>query len=233
MVRLSLIIPVVNEAENLRHTLPLLLARSTPDFIKEIIVVDGGSTDNSIQVATALGARVIRADRGRANQMNAGAAIATGEILYFLHADTLPPEGFDRAILNACSATEPTEVAGCFRLKFDWNHPVLTFFAWWTRVAHPICRGGDQSLFVPRSWFFELGGYNERYRVYEDNEFIRRLCKAYPFTILSSSVITSARKYREVGVWRLQYHFACIHLLYYLGKSPEDLFAYYTKNIAC
>lgn len=231
-MRISLIIPVIDEAKNLRHTLPLLHTRSTSDGIKEIIVVDGGSTDNSIQVAQEFGARVIRANRGRARQMNAGAVAATGEILYFLHADTLPPEGFDRAILKACGFTTESFAAGCFRMRFDWNHSVLNFFAWWTRIDHPVCRGGDQSLFVPKSWFTSLGGYNEDYRIYEDNEFIRRLGKAYPFIILKSTVVTSARKYRELGVWRLQYHFARIHLLFYSGKSPERLFAYYTKNIA-
>lgn len=234
MVRISLIIPVVNEAKNLRHTLPLLQARCTTDSVTEIIVVDGGSSDESIQVAGEAGARVIQSDRGRAKQMNAGAAAASGELLYFLHADTLPPEGYDQSIQDACviHSENPTLTAGCFRLKFDWNHTVLNFFAWWTRVNHPICRGGDQSLFVPRSWFNQLGGFDEAYRIYEDNEFIRRLSKAYPFKILKSSVITSARKYRELGVWRLQYHFARIHLLYYLGKSPEVLHSYYSKHIA-
>jgi GT2 family glycosyltransferase len=166
--------------------------------------------------------------------MNAGAAAASGELLYFLHADTLPPEGYDRSLLNACdlnSEIGPALTAGCFRLKFDWNHPILNFFAWWTRVNHSVCRGGDQSLFVPRSWFTQLGGFDEAYCIYEDNEFIRRLSKVYPFKILKSSVITSARKYRELGVWRLQYHFARIHLLYYLGKSPEVLHDYYSKHI--
>ncbi|SFR39119.1 transferase 2, rSAM/selenodomain-associated [Robiginitalea myxolifaciens] len=235
MVRISLIIPVVDEAKNLRHTLPLLRARCITDAVTEIIVVDGGSSDESIRVAREAGARVIQSDRGRAKQMNAGAAAASGELLYFLHADTLPPEGFDRSIQDAChfnSEKKPALTSGCFRLKFDWNHPVLNFFAWWTRINHPICRGGDQSLFVPKSWFTQLGGFDETYRIYEDNEFIRRLSKAYPFEILKSSVITSARKYRELGVWRLQYHFARIHFLYYLGKSPEVMYGYYSRHIA-
>jgi rSAM/selenodomain-associated transferase 2 len=227
--RISLIIPVLNEAEALKALLPYLREHAQTGALHEIIVVDGGSTDPSAAIAEAHGARVIRSQAGRAWQMNAGARQAQGDILYFLHADTFPPAGYDRLILQAMA---PRPVAGCFRLAFDQPGYFLGFFAWFTRLNWPICRGGDQSLFLPARWFEELGGFNEAYRVYEDNELTGRLYRHFEFRVLPESVTTSARRYREVGMLRLQYHFAVIHLKKWLGSSPEALYRYYQKKIA-
>lgn len=229
MTRISLIIPVLNEAEALGALLPYLHQHAQNGAVCEILVADGGSTDLSVEVAEAHGARVIRSEAGRARQMNAGARQAQGEVLYFLHADTFPPPGYDRHILDAL-ARGP--VAGCFRLRFDDPGVILGFFAWFTRLNWPICRGGDQSLFLPAPWFAELGGFNEAFRIYEDNELTGRLCRRYEFVVLRERVITSARRYREIGTLRLQYHFAVIHLKRWLGSSPEALYRYYRKKIA-
>ena len=230
MSRISLIIPVLNEAEALRALLPYLREQAqTSDALCEIVVADGGSTDQSVAIAEAHGARVVRSEAGRARQMNAGARQALGEILYFLHADTFPPPRYDRLIMQA-TAREP--VAGCFRLAFDRPGTVLRFFAWFTRLNWPICRGGDQSLFLPAAWFEALGGFNEAFRIYEDNELTGRLYRRYGFVVLPQTVTTSTRRYREVGTLRLQYYFAVIHLKKWLGSSPEALYRYYRKKIA-
>lgn len=229
MNRISLIIPVLNEADGLSRLLPYLNKHSVTDSICEFLVVDGGSTDGSRETAERYGARVIRSEKGRARQMNTGAGEAKGNILYFLHADSFPPAGYDLHILQA-NAAGP--VSGCFRLKFDDPNRVLGFFAWFTRLNILLCRGGDQSLFIPADWFRELGGFNEAYQVYEDNEFIQRIYRRYTFKVLLPYVVTSARKYRRIGVWKLQYYFGVIHLLKFLGARPEVLYRYYRKKIA-
>ena len=227
-MEISVIIPVLNEAERLATLLPELRKRSETGAVSEIIVVDGGSGDGSPEVAASNGARVLNAAKGRARQLNEGARSARGEIFYFLHADSLPPYGYDRWILQAM---DDGPQAGCFRLWFDPPHWFLNAFAWCTRINHPICRGGDQSLFVPRLWFEESGGFDEAFQIYEDNEFIGRLYREFSFRVLPAYVTTSARRYESVGMFRLQYHYSMIHLKRILGFPPEVLYAYYQKHI--
>ncbi|TDQ33298.1 TIGR04283 family arsenosugar biosynthesis glycosyltransferase [Zeaxanthinibacter enoshimensis] len=225
---LSIIIPVLDESDVLPGLLAHLEQVKSGEFHLETIVVDGGSRDGSAEIAAQLGARVIDAPRGRARQMNAGAMAAFGKTLYFLHADTLPPKNFDQKIRDSIS---PGRLAGCFRMRFDDGHPVLRFFAWCSRINLRICRGGDQSLFIDKEFFKSTGGFNTSYNIYEDSEFIGRLYDLTRFTIVADHVVTSARKYRVVGVWRLQFHFGMIHLKKFLGASPEQLFSYYSRNI--
>ncbi|MFD2099753.1 TIGR04283 family arsenosugar biosynthesis glycosyltransferase [Flagellimonas iocasae] len=225
---ISIIIPVLNEELCLGELLHHLAHTSTPTHIREIICVDGGSTDKTLKIAAQHGAKVVSSERGRAKQMNLGAELAEGEILYFLHADTFPPKNFDQSILKA---VEGGFMAGCFRMKFDTKNLFLRFFAWFSRVNLLLCRGGDQSLFVEKQLFEKTNGFNEAYHIYEDTEFIGRLYKNAKFKVLPDYVITSARKYREIGVLKLQFHFAVIHLKKYLGAGPEELYRYYRKNI--
>ena len=211
--------------------------------IAEILVVDGGSRDDTVKKAIRHGARVITAEKGRAVQMNTGASKARGEILYFLHVDTLPPKGFDQQIINAVSlgalyalfalinAVDQGYETGCFRMRFDTKNPFLQLFAYLSRINHTLCRGGDQSLFVTKSIFEEEKGFNEAYLIYEDSELIRRLYQKTAFKVLKDSVVTSARKYREKGWLKVQFHFAMIHFKYYLGTDPETLYAYYKNRL--
>jgi rSAM/selenodomain-associated transferase 2 len=228
-MEISIIIPVLNEADRLETLIPELRKRAKTRAISEIIVVDGGSRDRSTEVAQSKGALVAQAPKGRACQMNAGAGLARGEILYFLHADSLPPVAYDQWILQAM---EKGPISGCFRLRFDPPHWFLDAFAWCTRINHPLCRGGDQSLFVPRHWFEQSGGFDEAFKIYEDNEFIGRLYRDFSFRVIPACLTTSSRRYEKVGIFRLQYHYSIIHLKRILGASPEALFVYYQKHIA-
>lgn len=229
MIKVSVIVPVFNEALHVSKLLKHVLKVAHSPEELEIIVVDGGSTDKTLAVLSAfLMIHVVGSEKGRAKQMNTGAQTAQGRILYFLHCDTLPPLHFDRLLVEA---VDKGHLAGCFRMKFDYWHPVLLVSQWFTRFNHISCRGGDQSLFVSKALFKEIKGFDERFRIYEDNEIISRLYAQKQFVVLPATVVTSARKYLQNGVWRLQYHFSIIHLKRRLGHSTESMLAYYRKKI--
>jgi len=224
--RLSVVIPTFNEAANIQRLVRYLLD-SDPDL--EVIVSDGGSTDDTQQLARAAGARVIQSPKkGRASQMNAGAAEATGSVLYFLHADTFPPTGFQDAILQSCSSDTG---AGCFRLRFDDDNWFLRANAWLTRFDIDSIRFGDQSLFIRRYLFEQIGGFRKDLLLLEDQEIIRRIKACTGFRILPKSVITSAQKYRENGRYRLQLIFFGIWSLSYLGLPQQKLVSIYNRLI--
>ena len=225
---LSIIIPVLNEEAYISSLLNYLKEHCT-GLTREIIVVDGGSNDRTMDLARKEKIHVIQAKKGRASQMNSGALNAAGEILYFLHVDTFPPAEFENAIIEAVKSNYP---AGCFQMKFDSNSKFLNFFAWFTRLNHRLCRGGDQSLYITRELFQQAGGFDENYKVYEDTEFISRLYKLNRFKVLPQVVTTSARRYRKVGNWKLQYHFSIIHIKRLFGAGPEKLHEYYRRHIA-
>tara|TARA_R110000868_G_scaffold125037_4_gene330419 strand:- start:10349 stop:11050 length:702 start_codon:yes stop_codon:yes gene_type:complete len=226
---ISIIIPVLNEAKCIAGMLSYLKDNSNNNNILEIIIVDGGSTDDTINIALSYGVSVISSPKGRAKQLNNGAKHAKGKILYFLHADTFPPKNFDESIIDTVNKGNNV---GCFQMKFDSNSRFLSFFAWFSRVNHTLCRGGDQTLFITKDFFVKTNGYNENYTIYEDNEFIGRVYKMTHFKILPFHVKTSARRYEERGEIILQYHFGIIHLKNYLGAGPEKLYDYYKRKIA-
>ncbi|MEZ4817457.1 MAG: TIGR04283 family arsenosugar biosynthesis glycosyltransferase [Flavobacteriaceae bacterium] len=229
---ISIIIPVLNEASTIGVILQDISEKASGNLISEIIIVDGGSEDTTLEKASkfakVLPLILLTSQKGRAKQMNMGAKNAEGEILYFLHADTLLPYHFDSQII---SHIKKGSIAGCFRMKFDSHHPILKISQWFTKFNLKSCRGGDQSLFISKKAFENLGGYNEDFTVYEDCEFINRIYDQYRFTIIKDYVITSARKYHQKGTLKLQYHFAMIHIKKWLGASPKNLTSYYKKYI--
>jgi len=227
-LKISIIIPVLNEASFIGNLLERLNLYSASRNIKEIIIVDGGSTDNTISIASTYNVTILSSEKGRAKQMNLGAKHALGGILYFLHVDTFPPENFDTFIINAVKKNHST---GCFRMQFNSPSYFLKFFGWLTRVNHRCFRGGDQSLFITKELFIRSKGFNESYIIYEDSEFITRLYRLNGFKVLPEKVITSARRYEQIGTIKLQYHFGIIHFKKLLGVHPQKLYDYYKKNI--
>ncbi|WP_170172744.1 TIGR04283 family arsenosugar biosynthesis glycosyltransferase [Hymenobacter rigui] len=224
---ISIILPTYNEAEGLPALLAYLQAES--DTGVEILVADAGSPDGTAVVAQAGGARVVLCpQRGRAGQLNAGAAAATGRILYFLHADTYPPRGFPALIRAAVAAGVGS---GCFRLRFNQPHWFLRLSAWFTRFDVNALRFGDQSLFVQRTVFEQAGGFRPDLQLMEDQEIVHRLRRYGRFRVLPQSVTTSARKYLAVGVYRLQATFTLLALLYWLGVSQARLVQLYRRLI--
>lgn len=219
-MKLSVIIPAYNEADRIAETVQTVRDHGG-NAIEEIIVVDGNSTDATISEAESAGAQTLISERrGRAAQMNCGAARAKGELLYFLHADSHPPTNFAQKVKQAVS--EGFE-AGCFRLAFDSDHFLLKFYAWCTRFDIDAFRFGDQSLFILQNVFSSIGGFREDHIVMEDNEIVRRIKNKYSFVILGDEVVTSARTYRKVGVVKLQLIFGLIYVFYFLGVEQEKL----------
>ena len=228
---ISIIIPVLNEAETIEDLLFHVIDHSSLQNISEIIVVDGGSTDRSQDIIKNLDLKIklLSSPKGRAKQMNLGAKVARGNILYFLHADSFPPLHFDECII---SEVKKGHNAGCFRLKFDSNHWWLKLASWLTQFSWRACRGGDQSQFITRALFDDIGGFDESFTIYEDNVLINELYARNEFVVINEKIKTSARLYRKHGVWKLQYHFWAIYVKKWFGASADDLFDYYKKNIA-
>ncbi|MCR5886763.1 TIGR04283 family arsenosugar biosynthesis glycosyltransferase [Hymenobacter sp. J193] len=215
----SIIIPTYNEAAQIGALVTYLRAHGAAEASVELLVADAQSPDGTAGVAAAAGARVLQCPRkGRAAQLNHGARHASGQLLYFLHADTLPPANFLTYIRQAL-ADEATG-SGCFRLCFDYPHWFLRLSAWFTRFDLDLVRFGDQSLFVRAEVFWRAGGFQEELLVLEDQEIIGRLRRHGRFRLLPFAVTTSARKYRENGVFRLQFTFGLLCALYYL-RVPQ------------
>ncbi|RAK68251.1 TIGR04283 family arsenosugar biosynthesis glycosyltransferase [Hymenobacter edaphi] len=225
----SIIIPTYNEAAAIGPLVRYLRAAAGPaEQGLEILVADGQSADATAAEAARAGARVLPCpQRGRAPQMNHGAAHARGELLYFLHADTFPPADFLPAIRQAAQQ----HASGCFRLRFDSAHWFLRLSAWFTRFPFDFIRFGDQSLFVRRAVFEQAGGFRSDMLVFEDQEIVPRLRRHGRFAVLPTAVLTSARKYRDNGVFRLQGIFLLLCLLYRLGVPQPRLRALYRALI--
>lgn len=224
---ISIIMPTCNEEAIIAASLERLLAITEGIDGVDIVVCDA-SDDATPGIVSGFPVTLCRCKKGRASQMNLGAWQASGDLLYFLHADTVPPPGFVHELREAVAAGKE---AGCFRMRFDDDHPLMAFFGWCTQFPLMICRGGDQSLFVWKELFFRLGGYNESMVVMEEYDLISRIGQVVPFHILEAEVVTSARKYHRNGIIPLQMHFGMVHLLYAMGADQDQLIGYCREHI--
>lgn len=229
MNRISIIIPILNEANTIGSLLNHLIKNASKENIIDIIVVDGGSTDNSINIASKYkNTTIINSQKGRAIQMNKGVKASRGDILYFLHADSFPPKNFDKFIINE---VKKNNEAGCFKMKFDSKNWWLKLAGWFTQFSWRASRGGDQSLFITKQLFNTIGGYDETFTIYEDGDFISKLYKRKQFVVIQEWLTTSARRYNTNGVFKLQLHFWVIHFKKFFGASPHELNQYYVKYV--
>jgi rSAM/selenodomain-associated transferase 2 len=228
--RISIIIPVLNEAANVQKAIDSALFSNNT----EIIVVDGGSTDETSQVAQATGVMVISSPAGRAQQMNLGAKVATGDILVFLHADSLLPSGFDeliRSVLNGSEQPGKPVIAGAFTLQIDAPQPQLRWVEWGVNIRSRFCQMpyGDQAIFLRTAMFRSIGGFNEL-PIMEDFELIQRLKKQGEIVIIKNPVLTSARRWLQKGILQTTMINQLMILGYLIGVSPKRLRQLYRQR---
>jgi rSAM/selenodomain-associated transferase 2 len=213
-MKISIIVPVLNEAESLRAFLADLRKRAPK---AEIIVVDGGSDDGTLALANDLAGelslRALRSERGRAKQMNAGAASAAGDVFWFVHADTRIPR---TAIADIESALKDRHVVGgFFRMRFPRERFIYRFS---DSIGHYVgvlvgIRYGDHAFFCQRKDFFATGGYPD-VPLFEDAEFYRRLRRRGRTRHLRSEIITSPHRYEQLGPYRLTASYLLLSALY-------------------
>lgn len=222
---ITIVIPALNEAPNIAAA----LASAGQGEAVDIVVVDGGSTDGTPEIARSCGARVIQGPRCRAAQMNLGAAEATGDLLLFLHADTILPEGFDRQVREILA--QPGVVAGAFLLAIDapgLGLRLLECGANWRsrRLQMPW---GDQGIFIRADRFRQAGGFPE-IPIMEDFEFVWRLRRKGRVALAPVAVRTSARRWRNLGFFRTWLINRLMVFGYLLGVSPARLARWYGRK---
>ena len=218
-MRLSIIVPVLDEAEAIAATLDALAAPRAAGH--EVIVVDGGSSDETPALSRDRADRVIAGRRGRARQMNAGAAEAHGDVLLFLHADTrLPPFGAERiaeAVANGAAW-------GRFDVRIAGRSPMLAVVATLMNARSRVSgiATGDQAMFVCRDLFERVGGFPDQ-ALMEDVELSRRLRRLTRPACLRARVVTSGRRWERRGVWRTIVLMWRLRWRYWRGAAADDL----------
>nr|WP_052334351.1 TIGR04283 family arsenosugar biosynthesis glycosyltransferase [Oscillatoria sp. PCC 10802] len=222
---MSIIVPALNEAGAIQKTLELAkLADSV-----EVIVADGGSEDETVGVSQSAGVRVISAPKGRARQMNAGAAAATGDILLFLHADTHLPQGFDEIVRQALAT--PGAIAGAFELRIDSPQPVLRLVEigvnWRSRLFQMPY--GDQAIFLPAPVFRSCSGFPDT-AIMEDFQLMLQLRRLGKINIVAMPVVTSGRRWQKLGVLKTTLINQLVIVAYFLGVPPERLARWYRRE---
>ena len=223
---LSIIIPTVNEEKLIGRLCDFLCsAKDSDSRLIEIIVVDGRSKDRTKKIAYDFGVTILDSDhKSRAVQMNMGANTAKGDILYFVHADVLPPKNF---IAEICNVLQNGADFGCFSYRFDQPSGLLKLNSRFTRKDSKYVGGGDQTLFMKRSVFNALGGYREDHLIMEDFELYWRAKQDFRGCIIPNDVIVSARKYQKNNYLRVQLANFLVFNGYRLGVQQERLANWY------
>ena len=221
---ISIIVPALNEESGIGATLACLLSLKGE---KEIIVADGGSEDETVGRARACGVRVIECERGRGVQMHAAAIAAAGDVLWFLHADTVPELHALEDI--EISLRDPRVIGGNFSLVFEgaglaakqmtWIYPRLRFLG--------LCYG-DAGIFVRRSSYREIGGFRP-FPLFEDLDLIRRLKRRGKFVHLDTRVFTSSRRFSGAKYVRVWTQWIALQMLFWAGVSPHRLARLYRQ----
>jgi rSAM/selenodomain-associated transferase 2 len=222
-MRVSIIVPVLDEESAIAATLENLQS-----FPAEVVVVDGGSSDLTAQIARQMQVKVIASSRGRARQMNAGAAAAAGDILLFLHADTRLPAS---AIEDVMAALEDSRyTGGRFDLKLDDERAIFKLIGFLISLRSRLSKiaTGDQAIFVRRRVFEAMGGFRE-IPILEDVDFCRRLKQTGKVACLRSRVVTSARRWQKDGVVRTIVLMWLLKFLFLIGVSPFKLKRFYAE----
>ena len=228
--KISVIIPTLNEAENLPTTLDCINSATHIHNQVEVIITDGGSTDNTVEIAQKAGAKVIPSSPGRANQLNTGAAQATGDIYLFLHADTQLPNDWQTQIESTLA--QPNTIAGAFQLKINSPQRGIALVEWGVQIRSRFFHlpYGDQGIFLKAATFQQLGGFPDL-AIMEDYQFIQQLKQHGKISISPTYVITSGRRWETLGVLPTTVLNQIMILGFYAGIKPEQLKSWY-RNAA-
>ena len=221
---LSVIIPALDEAEAIGETIDAA-ARAGGDV--EVIVVDGGSSDATVGVARAHGARVVTSARGRGAQMHAGALAARGEVFWFLHADTLAPA--DAAPCIERALRDPRAVGGNFQIRFEGASGGARFLTWlYPRLRLLGLAYGDSGFFVRRAAYERAGGFKP-FPIFEDLDLLRALWRQGLFVQAEACVVTSSRRFEGRSFAHTFARWSLLQCLYWVGVSPHTLARLYAN----
>lgn len=224
-IKISIVIPCLNEAGFLEKTIKNCL-KLQGNF--EIIIVDGGSNDDTLAIAQEFkNVKIFQANKGRAAQMNYAAKKATGEVLLFLHADTFLPKNTYNLITKQLQ--KPEYIGGSFRLRIDKSHPFLNFYTWCTQFSLELFTYGDNAFFVKNEVFKAIGGF-KTISFMEDVEIQKRLRQKGKFKKLKGYVLTSGRRFEKNGTIRQLLKDVSFVLFYNLSIPPHKLKRFYKDH---
>lgn len=218
--RISIIVPALNEAAGIGDTLRALQPLRARGH--EVVVVDGGSTDGTPDLAAPLADRVVSSPRGRALQQNAGAEAATGDVLLFLHADTRLPEGADEMVIDGLRRSG--RGWGRFDVRLTGRQGMLRVVERMISIRSRLSgiATGDQAMFVRRDWFLRAGRFPE-VPLMEDVALSKALNRLGPPLCLRAAVVTSSRRWEERGIWRTIVLMWRLRWAYWRGADPAEL----------
>ncbi len=223
--KISVVIPTLNEAGTLQETINRAKADSNP----EILIVDGGSADSTKDIAQSMGVKTLYSHPPKAAQMNAGAVHATGDVLLFLHADTLLPKNYDKLIIE--SLADPDIAAGAFKLGIDSPKRKMRLVEKISNLRSIYLKipYGDQAIFTPSLTFFKNGGF-PNIPIMEDFVFIKKMKKKGEIITLPAAVTTSSRRWDTFGVIKTTTINQLIIMAYTIGISPYTLSRWYKRK---
>ncbi len=227
-MRISIIIPAINEEDYIGKLVRHLKTHGT-ESVAEILVSDGGSTDRTVEEAIKAGAVVLHCpNKGRACQMNYGATQAQGDVLWFVHADVIPPKSFAHDILESVDLGYRI---GGYRFRFDSSRLIHRIISWSTRLPLAVSRGGDQTIFITKEFFEQLNGYRNDYVIMEEYELMRRARKLDKFRLIQKDVIVSARKYEENSWLQVNRANFVVYRMFLRGENPVRMKETYHRMI--
>ncbi len=226
-MEVSVIIPTYNEEKSIGKLLNYL-KKYGDERLLECIVVDGGSEDRTVEIVQKNETTcLICEQKGRAAQMNMGYRHSSGDLLYFVHADSFPPKTYlndlERALKNGYKA-------GCYRFRFDSDRFLLKVNSYFTRFDRIMCRGGDQTLFITRSLFEKHGGFRNDFMIMEDYDMIQKIQEETAFKIIPKDVVVSPRKYDNNQYLKVNFANFVIFMMYFFGASQQTMVSAY-KNL--